>query len=557
MKIIKASLVFAIAAACLAGCTKDPETQPLDQLNKGYVFDTVDITGAYAQEFLNSIYSMLPDGFNRIDGDMLDDASDDAMPSRYGSTVEKFKNGEISPLANPDNTWDTCYAGIRNANLFLSEIGRVPVDSVTKGYWKADARFLRALFYFELIRAYGGVPLIGDTVYQLADNVQPARSTFADCVNYIVSECNAINRMERPDPVSTADWGRASSSVVLTLKAQVLLYAASPLFNGVTGVTGSQAALQGYPAYDVSRWDSAALAAKAVIALNAYSLDASYSDVFLSRRNTEVILAHLRATTDDIESMNGPVGYSNLAGGQGRTSPSQELVDAFQMKNGKSITDPASGYDPANPYAMRDPRLSYTVLYNGVKWLGRPVETYEGGQDKPNSNIVQTQTGYYMCKFMGSFASSSAYSAQNHNFIIYRYADVLLWYAEALNEYEGPVPDVYSSVEAVRKRAGLSPYQLPAGLTQDQMRDVIREERRVEFAFEEQRFWDIRRWKIAAGLLNGSLTGMKITLNSDKTLSYQRFAAENTRFSDPAMYLYPIPYSELSRNRNLIQNSGW
>jgi hypothetical protein len=557
MNVVKVSLAFTIIAVCTAGCMKDPEKQPLNQLTEGNVFDTTDATGAYALEFLNNIFSTMPSGFNRIGGDMLDDGDDDAMPSAYGTAVEKFTNGEISPLSNPDNAWGTYYTGIRNTNLFLSEIGRVPMDSLTKQYWKADARFLRALFYFQMLRAYGGIPIIGDTVYKLTDIVQPARNTFADCVRYIVSECNAISGLERPDPVITTDWGRGSRGAVLTLKAQVLLYAASPLFNGVTGVTGAQAALQGYPTYDASRWDSAAQAAKAVIALNAFSLDASYSDVFLSRRNSEVILAHLRGTTDDIETQNGPVGYANLGAGQGRTSPTQELVDAFQMKNGKNLSDPSSGYDSTNPYVNRDPRFAYTILYNGAKWLGRPIQTYEGGLDKPNTNIVQTQTGYYMGKFMGSFASSSAYSAQNHNFVIYRYADVLLWYAEALNEYEGPVQDVYTSVEAVRKRAGLSPYQLPVGLTQDQMREVIRHERRVEFAFEEERFWDIRRWKTAAGLLNGTLTGMKITLGSNNSVSYQRFPAEITRFPDPAMYLYPIPYSELSINRNLIQNSGW
>jgi hypothetical protein len=162
-----------------------------------------------------------------------------------------------------------------------------------------------------------------------------------------------------------------------------------------------------------------------------------------------------------------------------------------------------------------------------------------------------------MCKFMGSFTSSASYSAQNHNFVLFRYADVLLWYAEALNEYQGPMPEVYAAIEAVRKRAGLNPYKLTTGLTRDEMREAIRHERRVEFAFEEQRFWDIRRWKIAADVLNGNLSGVKITRNSDGTFSYERTAVEKTIFPAPKMYLYPIPYSETSKDRSLIQNSGW
>lgn len=541
----------------VAGCQKDPEKEPLDKLTQGYVFDSTDISGGYAEEFLNSIYTNLPSGFNRIDGNILDAGTDDAIPSEAGSTVENFTDGRISPFENPDNPWGRYYKGIRDVNLFLANIDRVPADSQLMVYWKADARFLRALFYFELIRAYGGVPLIGDTVYHLTDDIEPKRNTFAECVDYITSECDAIKDMARTDPVGASDWGRISKGIVLTLKAKVLLYAASPLFNGGTEAgTPELANLEGYPTYDPERWQKAAQAAKDVIDLHIYSLEPNYSNVFLTRRNKEVILSHLRNTTSDVETNNGPVGYAQNASGQGMTSPTQDLVDAFEMQNGEAISDPASGYDPTNPYAGRDPRFYSTILFNGAQWLMRPLETFENGQDKPNTNIIQTQTGYYMRKFMADFTKSSAYSPQNHNFIIFRYADVLLWYAEALNEYEGPVQDVYDAVESIRERAGLDPYQLPHDLTKEEMRAVIRHERRVEFAFEESRFWDIRRWKTADSLLNGTLTGMKIVKNQDSTFSYSPVPVEKTFFS-PNMYLYPIPYSETSKNKNLTQNSGW
>ncbi len=287
-----------------------------------------------------------------------------------------------------------------------------------------------------------------------------------------------------------------------------------------------------------------------------------FNNVFLNRQNKEVILPYLRATTTDLETNNGPIGYSQSAAAFGNTSPTLDLVNAFGMANGKAITDPTSGYNPNDPYTGRDPRLVNTVLYNNTPWLSRPLQTYEGGLDKPNTNRVQTKTGFYMRKFLGNFTTSTVYTAQNHNFPIFRIAEVMLNYAEALNEYSGPTAAVYNTLINIRKRAGIAAgsdgkYGLGATLTQDQMRQVIRTERRVEMAFEEQRYWDLRRWKIAETALNTSLSGMKIIKNADGTFSYQPVTAGQISFAFPRMYLYPIPNNELNTNTNLIQNFGW
>jgi hypothetical protein len=162
-----------------------------------------------------------------------------------------------------------------------------------------------------------------------------------------------------------------------------------------------------------------------------------------------------------------------------------------------------------------------------------------------------------MRKFLSASGSQSSYSNTEHDFPIIRYAEILLNYAEAENEAVGPDASVYAAINAIRKRAGLNPYSLPAGLSQSAMRSRIHHERRVEMAFEEQRFWDIRRWRIAASVLNGTLHGMQITQNSNNTFTYKVVNAENTSFDASKMYLYPIPYKETISNRSLTQNPNW
>jgi hypothetical protein len=274
-----------------------------------------------------------------------------------------------------------------------------------------------------------------------------------------------------------------------------------------------------------------------------------------------VILAYLRATTTDVESNNGPIGFANAASGDGKTSPTQDLVDAFPMLNGKAITDGTSGYNANAPYTGRDPRFQYTVLYNGVNWLNKPLETFVGGISNPSRNIIKTKTGYYLRKLLADFSTATQYAVKDHNFIVFRYADVVLMNAEALNEYNAsPTAEVYQALKDIRKRAGITAgtdgnYGLKASMTQAEMRDAIRNERRIELAFEEQRYWDLRRWKIAEIALNKSLYGMKIT-KTPTGLTYEKVVAGQVIFPS-RMYLYPIPYSDLSKDRNLIQNTGW
>jgi hypothetical protein len=248
-------------------------------------------------------------------------------------------------------------------------------------------------------------------------------------------------------------------------------------------------------------------------------------------------------------------------------SPSQNLVDAFPDNNGRPITDPASSYQANNPYANRDPRLALTVFTNGTnttryRWLNQDLELFEGGRSKPNTNVVQTRTGYYLRKFLGDFTNNAAYSNQNHNFPLFRVSEVRLNYAEALNEV-GRTEDAITQLIEVRRRAGLQAgtgnrYGIPVGISQVAARELIRNERRIELAFEEHRFWDVRRWKIAETVLNGPLNGIKIvrTATTPFTYTYERTVVTNMIFQ-PKLYYMPLPYDETTKNLNLVQNPGW
>ncbi|RYZ62958.1 MAG: RagB/SusD family nutrient uptake outer membrane protein [Chitinophagaceae bacterium] len=572
-------LLLSVGVTVMVACTKAYEPVPLgQQVGLDLVFDPNDSVGKNAMRYLATLYQQaLPAAHNRIAGNYLDAASDDAISSASGiPAVQQMATGAFTASAvNADNVWTTYYAAIRNATNFIVYINRVPLKeklpngASARSAFRSEARFLRARLYFELIKRYGGVPLLGDALPQITDEIQLPRNSFAECVDYILEECDDIrDSLRTPQMVGNADYGRVTSGAALALKARVLLYAASPLFNG--GNAGGSP-LTGYPTADPSRWKKAADAAKEIMDMNVYSLMPSFVSVFITQArpvgtNPEKIFWRQDGNNRNVEINNGPVGYVS-AGGSGITSPTQNLVDAFPMKSGLAITDPASAYDPANPYQDRDPRLDATILYNGHLWLNRAVQTFEGGLDKPGGTVQQTKTSYYMRKFMGEFESVPAnppvYNDVVHDWVYFRYAEVLLNFAEATNEFSGPSTAVYDALIALRKRAGILPgndnlYGLKQGMTKGEMRRAIQAERRVELAFEEHRFWDIRRWKIAEEAYNaGPLYGLSIQKASSGQLFYNRVVVLTPVFRSPQMYLYPIPFSEVNKNPKMQQNPGW
>lgn len=557
-------ILYAISILAIYSGCKRVETEPRDWIQSDLVWDEKDKNGTVAGFFLNSVYTYIPGGFNRIGGDYLDAASGDAIPSRLNTSVEFYTNGRVSVLNNPDAYWGGSYAGIRGANIFLANIDKVPMADITKQYWKAEARFIRALLYFELLKRYGGVPLVDDKIFTVEDNLELPRNTYEECVSYIVAECDAIKdnlRTEKGANYGTNDWGRIAKGAALALKIRTYLYAASPLFNG--GGFESDATrkvLTGYPTADATRWQRVIESAEELMGLTYYALQPSFNNVFVTNKNTEVILNKQGATNFSVETNNAPVGFGTPALSNGRTSPTADFVNAFPMNNGLDINAPGSGYNVANPYANRDPRFTSTLFFNGSNWLRRAVQTFDGGLDKPGGTAVQTRTGYYLRKFMADFSNNTTYTNQYHNFVLFRYAEVLLSYAEALNEV-GRTEDAVTQIKAIRARAGIQAgantrYGIADGISQTDLRTLIRNERRIELAFEEHRFWDVRRWKIAPETLNRTVNGTKITKNADNSFTYQDVPVANLSFTNK-LYHMPIPYSETTKNSKLIQNEGW
>lgn len=482
------------------------------------------------------------------------------------TTYNQFVLGSVGPYSITPDAWNTSYANIRSANQWLRHLSIIPISNSLKNRTKGEALFLRAWYYFIMLKHYGGVPLIGDTVYNVSDKISSKRNTYAECVDYITAQCDSAVMLV-PTTYTGLDFGRITKGACLALKARVLLYAASPLFNGGSTAAEPLKSLVGYPSYDANRWQLAADAAQLVINTTLYSLvqdnttkpGYGFYQLFQSRQNSEYILERMYPRNGDLENLWRPPsrGGSSTAG----SFPYQNLVDAFGMSNGKTIDDPASGYDPANPYANRDPRLDYTVSHNGsmiYKAFGtiEPIYTYDG---EPNGDGfgVGSPTGMYINKMCNdNVVPNWLFADADRCFPLIRYADILLMYAEAANEATGPSTDVYNAVETVRQRAGLSPYQLPSGLTQDDMRKVIQHERQVEFAFEESRFWDVRRWKIASTTDNRMMTGMRVIKDASGNFTYMVTNVRSHSFREP-MYLWPIPQSEAGKSSDMVQNPGY
>lgn len=561
----KIFLVAIVAMAMMVGCKKG---NVLDQVKTTDLNEeTTFADSAKTMQFLTRIYT---------------DIDFSANPRRFGASLGIyslgdetesnktdgasyniiFQTGAVSSLNIPTDAWNTSYENIRRANVFLSHLAKSPLSSSLQGRTAGEARFLRAWYYFILLKTYAGIPLVGDVVYGATDKIPGKRATYQECVDYISSECDAAASM-LPLVNTSVDYGRATKGAALGLKSRLLLYAASPLFNGRSD---NMNGVLGYPTADVARWTKAAAAAKAVMDLNQYQLVEStskpgygFEEVFTRRVNPEYIFALMMGNNRSLESIWDPASRA----GAGSAWPYQELVDAFGMINGKKITDPTSGYDPANPYANRDPRFNYSIIPNEGLRLDKnkqisPVYTYVGAAQ---DGYPTTKTGYYLRKMLDDNTINSSSSAQTERcFPLMRYAEILLNYAEASNE-AGDISTAYNMVELIRKRAGILPgsednYGLADGLNMAAMRDIIKNERRVELAIEEFRYWDVRRWKDAETVSNKTLHGMKITKDGTG-YTYELVDIRTPVFTAPKSYLWAIPQVEVNKSADLLQNPGW
>lgn len=521
---------------------------------------------------ITSIYTDIPAGYLQIDGAMTASATDEAEHTLETSNVQKFNNGSWNAIDNPENLWGNFYRGIRKANQFLVSADSVNLDqyrldpapsaqaifknrSADIQRWKYEARFLRAYFYFELVKRYGGVPLVTQ-IYSVEDNFQPTkRNTLAECMQYITAECDSA-ASKLPVTYAATDLGRATKGAALALKSRALLYAASDLFNMPSWATGyANNELIALTGDRQARWKAAADAAKAVIDLagTGYALSTNYRNLFITNSYTqpEVIFPRRNSSSNDFEKANYPTGYDL---GNSGTTPSQNLVDAYEMSNGTKF-DWTNPVQAANPYANRDPRLGLNVILNNTSYKGRNVEAWAGGRD--GKGVVNaTKTGYYLKKYVNENLNLLLGNTSVYSWNLFRLPEIYLNYAEALNEAAPGNADIKAYVDRVRTRTGVAMPVLPAGLSQAEMRERIRNERRVELAFEDHRGWDVRRWLQGPQYLGAPLMGVDIMKNADGTFLYKPVLVENRVF-EPRMYLYPIPQGELNASKALIQNPGW
>lgn len=508
--------IYNIIAALLLVLATSCESDFLNQqIGTELLEDQTWVSYTYTQQFLGGIYSYLPGGFNDVDGAMLESATDDAEETWESSDVQLFNNGSWGPYVNPDDQWKRMFEGIRKVNLLLENIYQVNLEKyrldiqataqteyqfrlIEVERWKYEARFLRAYFYFELIKRYGGVPIITETL-SIDENLSKIqRNTLDECVSFIAGELDLAGRHLKLYPGRTSTdnsaLGRATKGAAYALKSRVLLYAASPLYLDPENISSSATS-------NATKWQAAAEAAKMVIDScgSTYQLVSDYANFFNKNTSKDIIFQKQFAANNDFEVANYPVGYAK---GKSGTTPTQNLIDAYEMISGKLITDPSSGYDPQSPYTNRDGRLAKTVLLNNSSWNGRNVQSWLGGLDGVDQDRG-TKTGYYLKKHVVQNVDIYNDKTAAHTWPLIRLAEVYLNYAEALNEYNPGNNAIITYLNMIRARAGMPAI---SALSQDEMRKLIRRERRIELAFEGHRFWDVRRWKEGTTYFNVSST---------------------------------------------------
>ncbi|MGX5817702.1 RagB/SusD family nutrient uptake outer membrane protein [Chitinophaga lutea] len=600
MKIKHLFLLLLAGVTVLPACNKDFLDQvPDDRITIDQVF----ARRKYTEAYLANIYGYVPNDAYRNTSPwegMSDDA--DITYDRPGSGYDTYPAnlGNWNAASNYFNYWTSFYRGIRSATYFMNrvdenvEIKALPNGADLIAQYKAEARALRAYFYYNIIRQYGPCILLGDTpiagdLAPSAEEMQLPRNSFDECVDYIVSELDEAAEFlpkhftAQGDP----DYGRLTQAFCKAIKSKALLLAASPLFNGNTDYAalknkdGKQLISQ---QYDVNKWKRAADAAKELMsgyglalyrkndAGGAFDAYLSNRDVHLDPWNVEWIYARPTNGLSGWERSISP----RLCNGYAAVAVTQQLVDEFEMDNGKGIKEAGSGYVETgfsaaatkfapkgtyNMYVNREPRFYVNVSYNGSPWINtsegaKIIETFFTGNTGKKGSWDFPRTGYIARKNLHPDTNPRLSKYVARPFVMIRYAEILLNYIEALNEAEPGNPDIATYLNQIRNRAGLP--NVATGLGQSDMRAKIWHERRVELALESLRYFDTRRWKIAEQTDGGPFYGMNVDAGTKLAdlVFYQRTVFERRVFLKH-YYLFPLPQSEMDRDPQLVQNTGW
>lgn len=578
----------------------------------------------WAEQYLTNIYSHLPTENRMVDnpggGDQAPSnpftGASDEMEMSYDPNFSNNMNvGNWTPADYVQDFWSKYYIAIRKANVFLENIDKLapsdqaPASKISR--WKGEAIFLRAFYHFLLIRVYGPVPIMDKTVSLDADFLTYKRDPIDKCVSFITSECDKAGALLDPRIAAANDYGRPDKTTALALKARVLLYMASPLWNGGNSDLTSLKNKDGgrlFPDYDATRWQTAATAAKACIdqaegvghklyrsATNDPAKN--YWETFYVNFNDEVFFTRNDPDYNNIDTYSEPRGMPGAF--WPLQTPTQDMVDEYEMANGTRpilgynadmtpVINPQSGYTETgqaatgtanyvagtrNMYVGREPRFYASIMFTGEKYKQSPpqnrttpLQFWKLGIDgRPTaSGDNYSKTGYLLQKLTNPAFVMQPKADPIRTWVFFRLGEQYLNYAEALNEAQGPVGDVYKYVNMIRDRSGLP--GLTAGLSKESMRDAIRHERRIELAFETHRYFDTHRWMIAETVDNKFIYGLDVNgvvtvspsvpYNIASDAFYKRTVIEKRVFQKKH-YLWPIQQREIEKNRNLVQNPGW
>ena len=594
----------------LALCSCNDMFSPADENNRQE--DAMYEESKYAHGLLIYGYGRLP----YLTTTQTDIATDDAVINTASGALWEIATtpGKWESSNDPMSQWNACKDGIQYVNLFLTKVDKVkwaPSAASKQQMFvdrlKGEAYGLRALFYYYLLMAHGGyaddgvlygVPLLTEPEDGSSDFNQP-RATFAECVQQCFADCDQAMQLLPYDYENISSYndvpkkyqdlgaemsgynlvfgdkskGLLSGKIAEAIKAQVALLAASPAFRDQSGVTSAEAATL------------AANVLKRIGGLEGFDPTGNiwYKNKTKLELNAGEMPEMLWREDHHKNAEQERDNFPPTLYGNGRVNPSQNLVDAFPMRNGLPITAPNSGYDPQNPYANRDPRLSDNVLVNGTTFRRTVIVTgnYPNDKNETDDNIgkrtgYSTRTGYYLLKLLRDDVSPqpSSLIEQQHIYPRIRYTEIFLAYAEAANDAWGPKSDptgvgftAYDVIKAIRERAGLATNEIGQPLAegdvyleecasdQTKMRDLIRNERRIELCFENKRFWDLRRWLMP---LNEPIMGMSIDRDKvTEVLTYNVIEVEQRAYDSSYQCYGPIPKGEVLKWSKLKQNRGW
>lgn len=575
-----------------ASCTDFLEPYP----NGDYSGDDIWEYQNMVQGLIGQCYEYMPRNYDNNEGAFLDGATDDAVITSTTNSMRRMSVGSLTTGQDIFSTyWNRNYTAINLVNTFLKDrrgyntrfLVNEHFNTLVRNRLQGEAFALRAWFQWDLLQKFGGKGMNGQMLgfpivlepLGATTNVDLPRNTYDECVQQILNDCDSAYKYL---PIAHRDflvtniqdrayaggryWGRMDGITTRAIKSLVYLTWASPRFN---------------PSNDIARWDSAAVNAKKVIdfKLTVDNVTSGFNPTtgvnwFNPNFPGIVFASRFNDKSEAMERMLYPGGFQ----GNGQLGATQDLVDAFPMKNGYPITHPLSGYDPANPYLNRDPRFYSAIFYNtakanraGTSTAMYTFENHEGGKDAALASSNNSRTNYHIKKFvfMGLNWSDASINRQPHSKFFIRWAHMCLAFAEAANQVIGPT-DVskygISAKDAIKYLRARRTYDNVLGLTVDPYLDevanggketfsnFVKNERRIETCFEGMRFYDLRRWTTDLTELNKAARGVKITKNTDGTFSYQYIEVEPRTYK--SAYL-PIPYDEILKMKSLVQNEGW